>query len=484
MRLPSSIFRSQAKYLICALMILGGLVGCAGLAPTGNFASLAPSEKACLSEFLRHDNAVSTRHVNDAQFARIPGYPFLRVNRLLASLRMTLDSREKQLRWLERLASLDHEARYFENKNLPAKERENLAVLNDCRRELVEYLGNSPADLKKLLHQATVEDNYSTSKRLAGIYPLSRWAVFNGVLKLHSREKPFPAMRATETTRLYSSRIIASAQKHPMNTYPPRDSLGFPELSEEDVEGLMRMYAPVWAVETRGGSDFPGLLQWSDEKVVVAQNSPVEYQHISYTLLENQPLLQLMYTVWFPEVPATSAVDIYAGELDGLTFRVTLDNDFKPLLVDVMHNCGCYYMAFPSSRLSPAAVIDKFNEPLWIPFELRAPNSDERYVVQLGSGNHFLMGLSVSSSTSVTQKMSVLPYDRLRSLVVAANKNRSVFSPRGLIENSHRLERYVLWPMGVLSAGAMRQSGHHAIAFVGRRHFDDPALITDYFVRR
>ena len=100
------------------------------------------------------------------------------------------------------------------------------------------------------------------------------------------------------------------------------------------------------------------------------------------------------------------------------------------------------------------------------------------------SSDLFLMGLSVSSSTSVTQKMSVLPYDRLRSLVVAANKNRSVFSPRGLIENSHRLERYVLWPMGVLSAGAMRQSGHHAIAFVGRRHFDDPALITDYFVRR
>jgi len=35
----------------------------------------------------------------------------------------------------------------------------------------------------------------------------------------------------------------------------------------------------------------------------------------------------------------------------------------------------------------------------------------------------------------------------------------------------------VLWPMGVASAGAMRQWGRHATAFIGRRHFDDPWLL-------
>ena len=35
--------------------------------------------------------------------------------------------------------------------------------------------------------------------------------------------------------------------------------------------------------------------------------------------------------------------------------------------------------------------------------------------------------------------------------------------------------------MGIRSPGAMRQWGHHATAFVGRRHFDDPYLIEQLF---
>jgi hypothetical protein len=49
---------------------------------------------------------------------------------------------------------------------------------------------------------------------------------------------------------------------------------------------------------------------------------------------------------------------------------------------------------------------------------------------------------------------------------------------------TERGERYFLWPMGVESAGQMRQWGHHATAFVGRRHFDDPHLLDSYFTLR
>jgi hypothetical protein len=35
--------------------------------------------------------------------------------------------------------------------------------------------------------------------------------------------------------------------------------------------------------------------------------------------------------------------------------------------------------------------------------------------------------------------------------------------------------------MGIRSPGAMRQWGRHAVAFVGRRHFDDPRLIEALF---
>jgi hypothetical protein len=35
--------------------------------------------------------------------------------------------------------------------------------------------------------------------------------------------------------------------------------------------------------------------------------------------------------------------------------------------------------------------------------------------------------------------------------------------------------------MGVRDAGAMRQYGRHATAFVGRRHFDEARLMERYF---
>ena len=67
-------------------------------------------------------------------------------------------------------------------------------------------------------------------------------------------------------------------------------------------------------------------------------------------------------------------------------------------------------------------------------------------------------------------------YAALRSLPRGAGR-RSLFGEEGLVAGTERSERFLLWPMGVPSAGAMRQWGHHATAFVGRRHFDDPGLV-------
>jgi hypothetical protein len=50
-----------------------------------------------------------------------------------------------------------------------------------------------------------------------------------------------------------------------------------------------------------------------------------------------------------------------------------------------------------------------------------------------------------------------------------------------MIPGTQRPERFFFWPMGIASAGQMRQWGRHATAFVGRRHFDDPYLLDRYF---
>ena len=53
--------------------------------------------------------------------------------------------------------------------------------------------------------------------------------------------------------------------------------------------------------------------------------------------------------------------------------------------------------------------------------------------------------------------------------------------PDGLVAGTERTERWLFWPMGIESAGAMRQWGRHATAFVGRRHFDDHDLVERRF---
>jgi hypothetical protein len=76
-----------------------------------------------------------------------------------------------------------------------------------------------------------------------------------------------------------------------------------------------------------------------------------------------------------------------------------------------------------------------------------------------------------------------VPYDRLRSLPLPDGGRRSMFGPDGIVPGSERLERFILWPTGVPSPGAMRQSGRHAVAFVGERHFDDPFALDRMFAR-
>ena len=49
---------------------------------------------------------------------------------------------------------------------------------------------------------------------------------------------------------------------------------------------------------------------------------------------------------------------------------------------------------------------------------------------------------------------------------------------------TERAERWLFWPMGIASAGQMRQWGRHATAFVGRRHFDEALLLDRYFELR
>ena len=105
-----------------AAVLVAGLcvflaAGCATLeAPfRAHLASGVPQVRECAGWYRLLDERVAAAGARDAQDARVPGFPYLRVSRLLAALRPIALSNEHALHALtDRMLALDLEARRYE----------------------------------------------------------------------------------------------------------------------------------------------------------------------------------------------------------------------------------------------------------------------------------------------------------------------------------------------------------------------------------
>ena len=168
-----------------------------------------------------------------------------------------------------------------------------------------------------------------------------------------------------------------------------------------------------------------------------------------------------------------------------MIWRVTIGRNGRPVLYDSIHACGCYHLFFPvpPTRLK-ADPIDEPGEGTLVPTQAPALGPSQRIVLSIASGNHYLRGISAAKMDTLNStRYEFASMDLLRSLPSSAGGTRSLYDQQGLVVGTDRSERFLLWPMGILSAGAMRQWGTHATAFVGRRHFDDPYLIDKAFTK-
>ncbi|MCQ8131045.1 hypothetical protein, partial [Methylomonas rivi] len=269
---------------------------------------------------------------------------------------------------------------------------------------------------------------------------------------------------------------IRAAEVAEMLAQSAANPLGIPEPSPDQLEQLFSAYAPVWVVDTRSDDDRIGTVGLNaDGEARVDPQKPGVYRLASHTRFGNRILLQLNYLIWFPARPSTGLLDIYAGRFDGLIWRVTLRMDGQPLAYDSIHACGCYYQIFPGVGLKVAQPRDG-SEPILTPAPILAQQPGERVVVKVAAGNHFIDGIATGPAAD-SEPYGWLDYDTLRSLPMADGGHRNLFDEDGLLPGSERPERFLLWPMGVPSAGAMRQWGTHAVAFLGKRHFDEPRLL-------
>ena len=451
--------------------------------------------------FVDLNERVAKANVRDAESKPVPGFPYLRVNRFLASdVRPHPDAANFDT-WVARLQALDGEARANEIANLPllnAQEDEESVRDRVSLREGVRHYGDILRDgdmqiasrRQELAEAARVPPAYSALKRTFGLYPISSVFVLAGVDRLHTairREFQVPLEHLPQTGTLThffppaSNELMAPHEVAGVVAQLSASPLGLPALPPRQRERLFATFAPVLEVDVVDDNDRIGTPYWGQEPFPgIDVTRPAVFRRISYARFGGSTLLQLNYVLWFPARLRTGFFDILGGRIDGITWRVTLGRDGWPLIFDAMHNCGCYHMFFPTEQLRLRTPRKRYEEPPLVPQTLSA-GSGGRLMIRIAHRTHYIQRILPLPSRLAGTEYVLRDYSELRSLPLPSGGQRSLFERDGLVAGTERRERWLLWPMGVAEPGAMRQWGHHATAFVGRRHFDDPQIIEQYF---
>ena len=392
--------------------------------------------------------------------------------------------------WMTEYANLP--TLYRDRVDLHLLSGEDLSVsLQRCGEELLRrYLSNG--DVAAIRDVIKVPDEYQNWKRVVGLYPLTAQAFLQGVSAYQSDtravfETPLGALPVDGRLVRYVPPSAPVEEIEDLGTMlegARQNPLQIPFPSASDASRLFMTYAPVLEVDELSKADRIGMPFWNRENepdVDVAK--PAVFVRTAHTRFSGETLLQIVYSFWFPERPRASLFDLLGGTLDGITWRVTLDRNGKPILFDSMHNCGCYHVFFPTNELRLRARSSTLEEPVLIGAKLGSLQAAERVVLRIASGTHYIQYVRFEGGLEVEgdRRYAFVPDDRLRSLQVGVDSHRSLFQPDGIVSGTQRGERYFFWPMGIRDPGAMRQWGRHATAFVGRRHFDDPDIVERYF---
>ncbi len=451
----------------------------------------------CADFFAALDRQISASDAFESGNARVAQYPYLRTNRFIASFQDDLGDVLAHAAWIDHMQALDQSARQFEIANLSDSSVAALEAMTNraeiyrkvtaCGNLLKEADFLSAGKKVRLGRDATAQADYLPLRRILGLYPITKIFVSLGVKKWHVEARGGFSLEPPDdwqSIRYVPAVTVDMLAAHQITRRAERDALGIPAYSDEDRRTLFQTFAPIWEVQTRGDDDRIGSPAWrGDGRIAVDTARPKTYAHLSFTRFGQSILTQLNYIVWFPARPKEGVLDIYGGLLDGLNYRVTLDTAGDPILYETIHNCGCYYKAYPSGRLQVREQI-AYAEP---PLILRAPEINparELMVVSMEHRTHYVRHLYPlpRDLQSTATAYALADYDELKSLPHLNGARQSMFNRYGLVTGSERLERFILWPTGVLSPGAMRQWGRHAVAFVGQRHFDDPFYLDEMFI--
>ena len=311
--------------------------------------------------------------VRDAASYPIPGFSYLRANRFLSFMKDRTDTQGGRELWTLWMQKLDLEARQKEINNLPdgivssfpAKQgaeptrSELYDRVKSCSDRLFQHDKTRPGIYEMLNSVVEVPEEYSFTMRAIGLYPLvaipvavltdrSRkrtrlWFETNlENLPAEGRLKSFTPAKTFSLSREELQAIIESSKENPLDVPLPDESQG---------KKIVEHFAPVFIQDVAAPYDRIGRLVWNGECPDVDQEKPTVYYYFSNAFLKGSPILQINYVIWFSERAGQRAPGIERGHLDGLTLRVSLDEQGRPFMVDVVNDCGCYHFFAPEKSV-------------------------------------------------------------------------------------------------------------------------------------
>ncbi len=471
-----------------SILLLGiafTLTACQSTNQLSPLASVDADLSACIDTSVEFRRDVNSSKANNAAVTPLDSLPFLAINRFFAALASEAKTSAQIDEWVQSAATLGENFRQFENNTLTKPWTENqMAQLNSCSQLFVASERYAPLRKEIVNSNISIDDNYSAAPQWLGLYPLLRPIFKFRIDALHREEKRW----FTEEEHFTSPLIYGLADQSREAPYGLEEwfnqgyrasPLGIPRLTDSQLAMLFELHAPQFEIDFRAERDKIGTPNLNSDIAAIDTAAAIAYTLPSYTRFNGMNLLQLNYVVWFPERGPVKAVDLFAGKIDSLIWRVTLDSAGDVLLYDSIHSCGCYHKYFLAKEALAIREPALSSEPANL-IRLKDLDGQKGLRLIVSSNEHYVVDLKPQTPTT-TNNYTLAEYANLYTLP-SHSGSASLFGPTGIIEGSERLERFTLWPTGIESVGAMRQWGTHATGFVDRQHFDDANLFEKYLI--
>ena len=468
------------EVILLVVILLTFLAGCSQIpvTPTTECDRFTNSLTRTIERFGHYDPATPP----------ISSNPYQRFDRFLASYASQPISESEREQWLAEMYGLGIQKFQEELERIPHSYKEAIIAntsFENIRQALNICAGKYRKSNPLTPSQIEVKPSYSGLQRLLGLYPVSRYFAASGIREYQREmtERIRADLYKESTAGIKSPQSVRTYWSGPKNTAGTKitlsidNPLGIPRAPKSDITRLFQAFAPIIRVQQNSADDHIGKMHFDPEnRLAISSSQPRLYTYTSHTRFEGQVLLQLNYVFWFPR---RSGKDLYSGELDGLVWRVTLDRKGQPLLFDSIHHCGCYHVVFLTARVTDQRIPSKTEKPLI--FSLPETDRGNSWILNIEAGTHYLTGVKTNTENTGSENWKLYDLFDYSSLLILPSESgsRSAFSNNGIIDQSSRGERWLLWPLGIPNAGAMRQAGLQATAFIGIRHFDDPFLFED-----